>query len=67
MICTNCKKYFTTGNRPDGIPNGVKMLLKGGKSITMCAGCMISIGKMSNGERDSFIEELKKKADGAGE
>ena len=60
MICDKCKKFFMSGNRPDGIPNGVKMLLKGGKSVTICADCMVKLGAMkTEAEKDAFINSLK--------
>ena len=59
MICDNCKKFFTVGNRPDGIPNGIKMLLKGNKSITLCAECVMSIGAMDDRQKDEFFAKLQ--------
>jgi UDP-glucose 6-dehydrogenase len=61
MICDNCKKFFISGNRPDGIPNGVKMLMRGNKSITMCAECLIAVGQMNQEQKDEFFEQLKNK------
>lgn len=61
MICDNCKKFFLSGNRPDGIPNGVEIIQKDGKSITMCAECVISIGKMDEKEKAEFFDRLKAK------
>lgn len=62
MICTNCKKFFMRGNRPDGLTNGVDFVLKGGKKITMCADCLISLGKMGEKEKEAFMERIKEKA-----
>ena len=60
MICDNCKKFFMAGNHPiSGIPNGVKMLLNGGGSITLCASCIMSIGTMNEQEKDEFFKKLK--------
>lgn len=61
MICDNCKKFFVSGNRPSGIPNGVKMILKGNKSITLCADCIMNIGAMNDEQKDEFFEQLKGK------
>ena len=49
------------GNRPDGIPNGVKMILKGNKSITMCAECLIDLGQMTEAEKDAFFRDLQER------
>ena len=59
MICDNCKRFFTAGHRPDGIPNGIKMVLEGNKSITMCADCVINIGKMTEEKRSEFFDSIK--------
>ena len=60
MICDNCKKFFMSGNHPiTGIPNGIKMILKGNKSITLCADCVCSIGKMDDQQKDEFFSNLK--------
>ena len=45
MKCDVCGKEFESGNRPDGIPNGMAFILEGGKSITMCAECIIEKGR----------------------
>ena len=62
MICDNCKKFFMSGNGPSGIPKGVKLVLKGKKSITMCAECIYAIGQMNQAEAEEFFEQLKDKA-----
>ena len=59
MICDNCKKFFMSGNRPDGIPNGVKMIMKNNESITLCVNCLISVGAMSEKEKDGFFMRLR--------
>ena len=63
MICDKCKKFFVAGNRPDGIPNGVKMLLKGGKSITLCSECIMRMGAMEEKDREAFFADLKGKGE----
>lgn len=42
--CDNCKKTFTAGNRPDGMPNGVGFV-KDGKVINWCYDCICKLGK----------------------
>ncbi len=61
MICDNCKRFFVAGNDRDGIPNGVKFVMKDGKSITMCGKCLIRLGEMTDKEKDTFFETLKDK------
>ena len=61
MICNSCKKYFTDGNRPGGMPNGVAFVLQGGKRITVCADCMISLGKMDDDHKREFLDTLMRK------
>lgn len=61
MICDKCKRFFMAGNRPDGIPNGVKMILKNNESITLCAQCLIDLGKMNEDQKAEFFNELKGK------
>lgn len=45
MKCDRCGKVFTPGNRPDGVPNGVGVMLRNGKQITVCADCVEAVGK----------------------
>lgn len=61
MICDKCRKRFTRGNRRDGIPNGFKMIPKSGKPFTLCAECIISLGKMNKKEKEAFFDDLKGK------
>ena len=61
MICDNCKHFFTAGNRPDGVPNGVAFVQKNRKKITMCADCIIKLGKMDEDQKKAFFENLKEK------
>jgi hypothetical protein len=62
MICDNCKQFFTKGNRPNGIPNGVKFVLTGNKSITLCARCICDMGAMSDRDKEMFLDRLKENA-----
>lgn len=62
MICTNCNKFFMNGNRPDGTPNGAGFMLRGGKKVTICADCLISLGKMGEKEKEAFMKRIKEKA-----
>lgn len=62
MKCYICKKRFTAGKDGDGIPNGVGLVLKDGKTYNVCKDCLIKIGK---GEID--IPEEMMAAAGKGE
>ena len=59
MICDKCKKFFASGNRRDGIPNGVSMVMKNRKAITLCSDCVISIQQMNAEQKEAFFKELK--------
>ncbi len=59
MKCDNCKKTFEAGNRPDGLPNGVGMVLENGKQITLCADCIILLGKQAKSGQATFLDKLK--------
>lgn len=48
--CDICGRVFVPGNRPDGCPNGVSMVQRDGTMVTMCADCLIRIGKERRGE-----------------
>lgn len=61
MICDKCKSFFVAGNRPSGIPNGVKMIMNNGKSLTLCADCMINVGQMNEEQKEEFFKQYKEK------
>lgn len=63
MICSSCKKFFLSGTRADGIPNGAKLVLKGKKSVTLCADCLINLG-VRDSEKQSFLDSVAGKAEG---
>lgn len=65
MICDNCKKFFMAGNRPDGIPNGIRMILSGNRAVTLCAECVMDIGRMDEQQKDEFFKNLKGKKVGS--
>lgn len=48
MICDKCGKEFESGNRPDGLPNGMGFVLEDGTLVTYCTDCMIEIGEQAN-------------------
>ena len=43
--CDKCGKEFKVGNRPDGLPNGVGFQLEDGSIYTVCADCLIEMGR----------------------
>ena len=59
MVCDKCKKSFDVGNRPDGIPNGVTLMLRNGKSLTMCADCVMILGRGTKKQRNEFFKDLE--------
>lgn len=58
MICNSCGKEFQSGNRPDGIPNGIGFVVTGG-TINVCADCVIAMGQMDEEHKREFLEKLK--------
>jgi len=44
ILCDRCGAMFHPGNRPDGIPNGVTLILDDGHPLTLCADCIIKQG-----------------------
>lgn len=58
MICSNCKHFFSAGHRIDGTPNGVGFVLEGGAEITLCANCLIELGKMTIDQQGAFFDRL---------
>lgn len=58
MKCDNCKKEFKSGNREDGIPNGVGFQMEDGTTITLCADCLIELGKLDEKGRNKFFKRL---------
>lgn len=61
--CDKCGAVFISGNRPDGLPNGVGFALQDGTFVNMCANCMIKLGKLrAAGDEvgaEKFMAELK--------
>lgn len=58
MKCRKCGKEFNAGNREDGLPNGIGMLLRDGRMIDICTECVMKIGQMTDAERDAFFREI---------
>jgi len=58
QICDKCGKTFEAGNRPDGFPNSMGFIQKDKKKITVCADCIIEIGKADEQQRREFFEKL---------
>ena len=62
MRCDNCKKVFVAGNRADGLPNGIGYEMIDGTLITLCADCIMELGKLGDKGTDKFIKKVYKKA-----
>lgn len=62
MKCDICGRSFLLGNDARGIPNGISMVQKGGKRITVCADCIIRMGE---GDRKTMevLESMKEDED----
>lgn len=58
MKCDNCKKVFVAGNRADGLPNGIGFEMKDGTLITLCAECIMELGRLDDKGKDKFFEKL---------
>ena len=56
--CDNCDSVFIDDNRADGIPNGVSVEYDDGRVITLCANCIIKLGKLSEEEKKNFFERI---------
>ena len=62
--CDKCGAVFISGQRADGLPNGIGFALQDGTVVNMCANCMIQLGKLREAgdetAAESFIAELTK-------
>ena len=58
MKCDHCGKEFESGNREDGLPNGVGFVTDDGRHITLCSDCLMMVGAMPSRERLEFYKEL---------
>lgn len=61
--CDKCGAVFISGQRPDGLPNGVGFKMQDGTVVSMCANCMIKLGKLreagDEAGAEKFLAELK--------
>lgn len=58
--CVICGKEFMPGNRPDGVPNGLGLMAKDGKTIiNVCSECV-----EKTTEDPSITERLQKLMEG---
>lgn len=46
--CDYCGKWFEIGNREDGMPNGFSFVKQDGSTLTICAECLMEIGRNVN-------------------
>lgn len=61
MICDLCGKVFESGNREDGLPNGVGFIAEDGVEITICTDCLLYIDLSNVYERNPVLEVVKRK------
>lgn len=62
IICSECGREFSPGNRPDGMPNGVAFVLEDGTVYNACADCIMKhgmevIGNENKGENNNISQE----------
>lgn len=53
--CNICGKVFRTGNRPDGLPNGVGFVAEDGETFNVCTDCLLDEEKLQ-----AWAENVKK-------
>ena len=59
MICDKCGKTFRAGNNiVNGLPNGVTMVMKDGKDVTMCNRCLIQLGRLNDEGKAAFFKSM---------
>ena len=58
MKCDGCGKEFKHGNYIDGTPNGMGFQLEDGRLITLCRGCIIKLGMMSEEHKNEFFKKI---------
>ena len=59
MTCEYCGKEYEAGNRPEGFPNGMTFIGKDGHKMTICADCLIRIGRSEDGTlRYAFFKQV---------
>lgn len=58
MKCDKCKKEFKAGNRADGLPNGVGFEMEDGTVITLCAECLMELGKLDDKGKEEFFNKI---------
>lgn len=57
--CSHCNCLIYPGES-NGLPNGIGMVLEGGKKINICQQCLIDVGMMSKTQKDKFFEGLER-------
>lgn len=62
MVCIRCKKEVEPGNRPDGLPNGIGLIIND-RTVVLCTDCVIETGAMNEKSKEWFFKQMK----GAGE
>lgn len=60
--CHVCGKKFYSGTRPDGLPNGVGMVLKNGNSLNFCSECIFGLCDKDKSELDEILAKAIERA-----
>lgn len=60
--CHVCGKKFLPGTRPDGLPNGVGMVLKNGNTLNFCSECIFSMCDKDKSELDEILAKAIERA-----
>lgn len=55
--CNNCDSIIDTP-RGDGLPSAVGFEMKDGGIVTLCADCLIKLGKMDDKGKHDFFKKL---------
>lgn len=60
--CNKCKSKIGNVAGADGLPNGLGFVLENGKEITLCAECIMELGRLKEaGDKaalDAFFQDL---------
>ena len=60
--CHVCGKKFLPGTQPDGLPNGVGMIMENGKTLNFCTECVKQLCDKSKDEIDKILAKAIERA-----
>ena len=55
--CSSCGRRIRSGNS-NGMPNAIGFVQADGTLVNLCQQCIIELGKMSDKNKDEFLEGL---------